>query len=298
MRRIGFASFAFVFAALSIASLSAQQPGSATCDPAAIDADSYALTTEAQALNVLRPREPWWERFGIAGPRELGDVNEGSILLAERARELDPRNLLAYGYLARQYVVNAVDASKAEDAWRTVLDNGGAIVWTATLDRVDPRGFFVVAFDHRGIRIFRFLDFAGTVRTHFGVPDFPMPEREDFWRALGGCIPPNAIPAAEIPWSSVREIRPTTLTLRFELDERIEIESDNRRRRADDEVEVRLHGRTGMFDPRFGMVPYVWPPVGSRSVESDPMTYHLRVLQMLWTFFEGPQKLRTMNSEL
>src|SRR5690606_33399272 len=140
MRRIGFASFAFVFAALSIALLSAQQPGSATCDPAAIDADSYALTTEAQALNVLRPREPWWERFGIAGPRELGDVNEGSILLAERARELDPRNLLAYGYLARQYVVNAVDASKAEDAWRTVLDNGGAIVWTATLDRIDPRG--------------------------------------------------------------------------------------------------------------------------------------------------------------
>lgn len=292
MRRIGLLSSAVLLLTLSASPVGAQQPVTATCDAGAIDSESYGLTTEAQALNVLRPREPWWERFGIKGPRELGDVNEGSTLLAERARELDGRNLLAHGYLARQYVVTAVDATKAEDIWRKVLDSGGAVVWTATLDRVDARGFFVLAFDHSGIRIFRFGDLAGPVRTHFGVPDFPMPEREDFWRALGGCLPANAVPAAEIPWSSVREIRPTTSTLRFELNERLEIESDRGRRRSDDEIEVHLHGRTGAFDPRFGMA-FWGPPFGPRSVEADPAAYQLRVLQMLRLFFDPDKRIRT-----
>jgi hypothetical protein len=294
MRRTGHVSFALLFLALAVSPAHAQQSGSATCDASALDARSYALTTEAQALNVLRPREPWWERFEIQGPRELRDVNEGAVRLAERARDLDDRNLLAYGYLARQYVVAAVDASKAEDTWRKVLDNGGAIVWIATLDRIDLRSAFIVAFDNSGVRIFRFGDLAGAVRTYFGVPDFPMPEREVFWRALGGCIPTDIAPAAEIPWSNVREIRPTTLTLRFKLNTRVEIESDNRRRRADDEVEIHLHGRTGMYDPRFRMAPYLPPLLGPRSVEADPGTFHMRVLQMLQTLF----KLRTINSEL
>jgi hypothetical protein len=286
MRRLGLLSFAALLVTFSVSPLHAQQSGTGTCDASAINGESYALTTEAQALNILRPREPWWERFGIKGPRELGDVNEGAVLLAERARELDERNLLAHGYLARQYVVTAVDANKAEDTWRQVLDNGGAIVWTATLDKVDSRSFFVVAFDHSGIRIFRFGELAGRVRTHFGVPEFPLPEREEFWRALGGCIPANAVPAAEIPWSSVREIHPTTWTLRFELNDRVEIESDRGRRRADDELEVHLHGRTGAFDPRFGMTFWA-PPYGRRPVATDPAAYQLRVVQMLRLLFKG-----------
>src|SRR5690606_22457228 len=101
----------------------------ATCDAATIDDESYRLATEAQALNVLRPREPWWEPYGLwKEPREIGDVNQGALRLAERARELDERNLLAHGYLARQMIVLAIDAQKAEDAWARVLDNGGAIV--------------------------------------------------------------------------------------------------------------------------------------------------------------------------
>ena len=87
------------------------------------------------------------------------------VRLAERAKEIDDGNLLADGYLARQYVALAVDAQKAEDAWKQVLDHGGAIVWTATLD---------------------------------DVPDFPGPERTDFWRALGGCLPPNAVADLEM----------------------------------------------------------------------------------------------------
>ena len=120
------------------------------------------------------------------------------VRLAERAKEIDDGNLLADGYLARQYVALAVDAQKAEDAWKQVLDHGGAIVWTATLDDVDARSFFVVAFDRRGIRLFRFGEMAGPLRTHFGVPDFPGPERTDFWRALGGCLPPNAVADLEM----------------------------------------------------------------------------------------------------
>jgi hypothetical protein len=285
-----------VFGALLPAVAGAQSSGAsadATCDATVIRSESYALATEAQGLNVLRPREPWWERFGIKGPRELGDLNEGATLLAERARELDDRNLLAHGYLARQYVVTAVDARKTEDTWRRVLDNGGAIVWTATLDAVDARSYFVVAFDRSGIRIFRFGDLAGPLRTHFGVPDFPMPEREEFWRALGGCLPENVSPVAEIPWSSVREIRPATWALRFELSDRVEIESDRGRRRSDDRLEILLHSQTGIFDPRFAMAPFVRPVFGPPSLDVDPAAYQLRVLQMLRTFFDPDKRIRS-----
>ena len=47
-------------------------------------------------------------------------------------------------------------------------------------------------------------------------------------------------------------------------------------------------------DPRFRMAPYLPPLLGPRSVEADPGTFHMRVLQMLQTLF----KLRSINSEL
>lgn len=286
MRRIGCVVLATcLFASPLHAGQQSPAPSQATCDETLIDPESYRLTTEAQALNALRPREPWWDRFGIKEPRELGDLNEGSALFAERARGLDDRNLLAHGYLARQYVVTAVDARKAEDAWRRVLDGGGAIVWTATLDRVDPRSFFVVAFDHSGIRIYRFQDLAGPLRTHFGMPDFPMPERENFWRALGGCLPKDAAPVAEIPWGRVREIQPTIMTLRFELTDPVEITSDRDPRRTDDRIEMHLHAQTGIVDPRFAMVAFARPPFGPWPMGVDPAAYQLRVKQMLTTFF-------------
>ena len=51
-----------------------------TCDPASLNGDSYRLTTEAQALNVTRPRTDWWDGFdaslghapGRAGRPERG----------------------------------------------------------------------------------------------------------------------------------------------------------------------------------------------------------------------------------
>jgi hypothetical protein len=293
MRRVGLFPLVLVVAHLISASPAAARPepsqssAAVACDEAAIHAESYRLTTEAQAMNALRPREAWWQPYGVwKEPREIGDLNQGAVRLAERAAELDASNLLAQGYLARQYVVMAVDAKKAEAAWERVLDNGGAIVWTATAYDVDPRSFFVIAFDRRAIRIFRFGQLAGALRTHFGVPDFPGADRVELWRALGGCLQPNAVPEAEISWSDVREIRTTKWTLRFELQDRIAITSDRGRKRTDDTLEINLHGHTGDIDFRFGMTPFARRPFDARPIGLEPAAYQLRVLQMLVKFFD------------
>ena len=34
-----------------------------TCDPEYLNRDSYRLATDAQALNVTRPRTDWWDGF-------------------------------------------------------------------------------------------------------------------------------------------------------------------------------------------------------------------------------------------
>ena len=249
------------------------QEQTATCDVAALDPESYLLTTEAQAFNMLRPPERWWEPYGVwQAPHEIGTVNEGALRLAERARELDERNLLAHGYLARQMVVAAVDAREAEQAWRRVLDNGGAVVWTATLPEIDVRSFFVLAFRPRALQVFRFTQIAGPVPRALGVQEFPDPDRLDFWRALGGCLPDGVTPEVEIPWSQVRGIQTSRWTLRFELQDDVTIRSDRGYRRTDDRVEARLHGS---FRP--------WSAYGEP--RTDPEAYMLRVRQMLQTLF-------------
>lgn len=298
MRRISLVLLAATTAVvLSVQPLVAQQLTSLkTCDEAGIKPESYRLTTEAQALNVLRPREPWWEPYDTwKSPREIGSVNEGSVRLAERAKELDERNLLAHGYLARQYVVLAIDASKAEDAWRRVVDSGGAIVWTGSLYEVDARSFFVFAFDQQGIRVFRYGELAGQLRTHFGVPEVPEPDRVEFWRALGGCLAVDATPEVEIPWSSVRELRATTWTLRFELSDKLTIKSDRRRQRTSDTLEVNLHPGVGEADFRFGMTPFGWAPFGPPPAGTGPGAFHHRVKQMIETVFETTPNFQRSN---
>ena len=261
------------------------QSSTPTCDAAHINPDSYRLTTEAQALNIIRPREPWWEPYGIwKNPREIGSLNAAATKLAEEARRIDPRNLLAHSILARQYVVEAIDAQKAEDAWKTTIDSGGAVVWTATLYDVDPRSFFVLAMDPHGLRIYRFGQLGSELRTHYGVPEFPAPDQEDFWRALGGCLPPNLSPQVKIPWSEVREIE-VTGTLRFRLAGKADIESDRGNRRTTDTLNINLHGQVGAFDFRYGMSPYGRRPVFAWPGGVASTHYEQRVRQMLVKFF-------------
>src|SRR4051794_31681475 len=82
-----------------------------SCDERAIVPASYALATRAQARIVPTGRSDWWDGFDV-GPAfdDLADLNSSSTAAAERARDLDPHNLLAHGLLARQYVVIGQDA--------------------------------------------------------------------------------------------------------------------------------------------------------------------------------------------
>jgi hypothetical protein len=222
------------------------QAAGATCDPARIDAESYRFTTEAQALNVTAPRHEWWDSFFInRHVADLDDLNDTATWLAEQARDLDDRNLMAHALLARQYVATGADAALADAEWRRTLDEGGAVVWTATLYDVDGRSFFVVAIDRAAMRIYRLGQFVDGLETHLGVPVIPGPAAARFWRAWGGCVDPAVAPVAVVPWTDVREIKAGNWVLWFKLTRPIEVISDRGKRKRLGEIKVNLHGATG-----------------------------------------------------
>jgi hypothetical protein len=238
-------------AALPLSSRSgAAAPDAApTCDPARIDADSYALTTRAMAEIVTEERTSWWDGFFVGRhAAALDDLNYSATSAAEYALRLDPRNLLAHGILARQYVVVGEDARLADGSWAAALDNGGAVAWTATLYDVDVKSYFVLAFDRSALRIYRYGELAGPFEKTMGMPKFVGGDREPFWRALAGCIDPAARPEAVIPWSDVREIRGGNWVIWFELARKVAIGSDNGKRKSLDEIKVNLHGAMGTVD--------------------------------------------------
>ena len=145
------------------------QGGQPTCDARSLDADSYGLTTRGMAEMVLEERTSWWDGFIIGRHAEaLGDLNFSATSVAEHALQLDGRNLLAHAALARQYVIAGEDAEYADKAWRTVLDHGGAVVWTATLYDVDAKSYFVLAFDRAALRIYRYGELARPLRKAAG----------------------------------------------------------------------------------------------------------------------------------
>ena len=227
----------------------AQGRGAPTCDPRALDADSYALTTRGVAEVVLEERTSWWDGFIIGKHAEaLTDLNFSATSVAEHALRLDDRNLLAHGILARQYVILGEDAELADQAWRTVIDHGGAVAWTATLYNVHAKSYFLLAFDRAALRIYRYGELAGPFEKTVGMPRFVGADRERFWRALGGCIDADARPAAVIPWSAVREIKGGNWVIWFKLNREITIASDNGKRKNLDEIKVNLHGATGTVD--------------------------------------------------
>ena|SRR5436309_12437007 len=75
----------YLLVAFPLVTLTPQSRGSngstLTCDATQIQADSYRLTTEAQALNLTRPRTNWWDAFEVTlSPYRdaLADINEGA----------------------------------------------------------------------------------------------------------------------------------------------------------------------------------------------------------------------------
>jgi hypothetical protein len=195
------------------------------------------------------------------------------------------------GHRARDYVVEGVDARQADEEWRRTLDDGGAIAWTATLYDVDMKSFFVVAFDRQAIRIYRLADITGPLKTRLGVAELPGRENVALWRVLGGCMPANVAPAAEIPWASVREIRAGNWVLWFKLDRKVPIVSDRKKRKNVDEIMVNLHGPAGDVDYRWS-----WDPrrgvSNARGIGMGPAAYQERVRYTLVKFFDPKGRIK------
>ena len=227
-----------------------------TCSQADLVPRSYRLTTRGVALVVDEERTDWGLNGNLSRVQDdLADLNLGVTEAAARALRVDPHNLMAHGLLARQALID-LDADAAEAEWARVLDAGGAVAWTGTLYDVDGRTYFLLAFDTHGIRIYRFDQVAGHVDRSFGgIPRFPSPENERFWAATGGCIDPQIVPEAEVPWSTVREIKAGNFVLWFKLTRPITVSSDrNGKRRTLDEIKVNLHGASPSWE--------VYKPVG------------------------------------
>jgi hypothetical protein len=263
-----------------------------TCDPSRLEPDSYALTTRAQALIVTEKRMNWWDGFNVGSAFDaLYDLNASSTWAAERARDLDPTNLLAHGLLARQYVVTGEDARLAKEEWRSVLDHGGAIVWTATLYDVDAKSYFLMAFDRQALRIYRFGEFAAPYARHLGMPEFPGPERERLWRAWGGCIDDGARAEAVISWSDVREIKAGNWVLWFKLTRQVTIRSDRDKKKTLDAIKVNLHGAMGTIEvhtTRDTRDPW---KVDVRTMGIGPLAYQERVRYTLVEFVDPGRRI-------
>jgi hypothetical protein len=268
----------WTFSFVICAALRVSARGAPTCDARVLDPDSYALTTRGMAEVVLEERTSWWDGFFIGRhAAALDDLNFSSTSAAEYALRLDDRNLLAHAILARQYLIAGEDAEHTDRAWRATLDNGGAVVWTATLYDVDVKSYFVLAFDRAALRVYRYGELAGPFEKSMGMPKFVGADRHRFWRAWGGCIDADATPEAVIPWSDVREIKGGNWVLWFKLNRPVAIGSDNGKRKTVDEIKVNLHGATGTVDI-YVSPDYRHPANPSiRGVGMGPFDYNQRV---------------------
>lgn len=265
---------------------------SPSCNPERIDPESYALTTRAQAAIVNQDRMDWWDGFNVGNAfQALHELNAASTWAAERALELDARNLLAHGVLARQYVVTGEDATLAQREWQTVLDHGGAIVWTATLYDVDTKSYFIMAFDREALRIYRFGELAGRFDTRMGMPQFPGADRERLWRAWGGCIEADAQPEAVVPWSDVREIKAGNWVLYFKLTNKVRITSDRGKKADLGEIKVNLHGATGSIEVRTSRDPIDPWKIDVRTIGMGPLAYQERVRRTLVAFVDPDERI-------
>jgi hypothetical protein len=249
MRRLSPAAVVFTFLLSSPANAAAQ---TYTCDAAALNRESYRLSTDAQAMNVTRPRTNWWDGFDASlrtHQNALGDLNDAALTIAERALDLDPKNQLAHSQLARQLVILGDDPERAKAEIKTLFANGGALAWTATLYDVDAKAFFVMGFDRAGIRVFRFGEAAPHFTKRLGVPEFPGPAATNLWRAWGGCFE-GLKEEAFVPWSDVREIAAGNYVLWFRFNKPVTVTSDNRKKKALKEFKVALHGAMGSVEYR------------------------------------------------
>lgn len=274
-----------------------------TCDRDAIDPESYELATTAQAVN-LQVRYGFWDRFVVnEHVRALRDINLDAGEVAERARDRDPRNLLAYGILARQSLAVGSRADVV-NAWRAVLDHGGSVVWTATLYDVDTKSQFLMAFDRKALRIYRAGQFTTRIERHLGVAEFPEPDATAFYAAWAGCPDPAVEPVATIPWDDVREIRSGNWVLWFKLTHSVTVVSDRDKKASLKEIKVNLHGETGHvelfatlnpdFDPWWDDPRDRWRNV--RGVGFGPYDYQMKLRNVIVQFVDPERRIKISSA--
>lgn len=247
MARSSFTAVVFTVLLSSVA-----EAQTTTCDPEHLNRESYRLSTDAQALNVTRPRNQWWDGFDVSlreHQDSLADLNDAALTIAERALDLDPKNQLARSQLARQLVIIGDDPGRARSEISNLFEQGGALAWTATLYDVDTKAFFVMAFDRKGITVYRYGEAAPNYPKHLGYPKFPGPEAAALWRAWGGCF--DTLRAeAFVPWSDVREIAAGNYVIWFRFNTPVTVTSDNNKRKTLKEFKVALHGAMGTVEYR------------------------------------------------
>jgi hypothetical protein len=275
-----------------------------TCDRGAIDPESYYQTTTAQAMNLLSPRDDWRDSFEINSHiGALRELNLDARQLAERALERDPRNLMAQSILARQYVILNWQRA-AEDAWRTVFNSGGPVVWTATLYDIDYKSYFLMAFGRDALRVYRMGQFTWPIERHLGMAEFPQPDQIKFYEAAGGCPDAAVSPVATIPWDNVQEIKAGNWVLWFKLARPVTVTSDRNKKKSLREIKVNLHGETGHveflaspnpdYDPRWDDESERWTNV--RGIGLGPRDYQHRVRDMIVRFVDPAHRIKLTSS--
>jgi len=244
-----------------------------TCDRDAIDPQSYELATIGQA-------------------RALRDLNLDAQELAERALARDPLNMMAHSILARQYAVLGWDGA-ALAAWQRVVNDGGVVVWTATLYDVDYKSYFLMSFGRDAVRIYRMGQFTGPIDRRLGYAKFPEPTEIAFYEAAAGCPNPSIAPVATIPWSNVKELRSGNWVLWFKLATPVTIVSDRDNKKTLREIKVNLHGETG--EVRIlgrDSEPYT----NVRGIGLGPWDYNRRMRDMVLRFAEPASHIKRTSA--
>ena len=172
-----------------------------TCDPERMDPESYRLVIRENPAVWIHPIPRGLNFF----PQNLFEEQFEKTLLitrnAERARKLDPTNLMAQVILARSFLVFHDTFAEARDQWRRILDQGYGIPFDAVVYNVDTGAMFILRVTREALDFFTYAQFGVS---HMGFPKEP--GHETFWRARSGCID-GVEPVASVKWTDVTEMK-------------------------------------------------------------------------------------------
>jgi hypothetical protein len=172
-----------------------------TCDRARIDPVSYELTTKGVASIMETGDAEAWHQIDHSTDRESrGDLDEGALQAATRARRIDFKNQMAVATIVRQ-LITLGQANIAVDVWHHLGKAGGRVMWPVTLPDLRERQLlYLAAFGTDGLSL------------------YTMTRKDDsYWATLAGCPSDHAAPRVDIPWSEVTAIEAQEGALSFAL---------------------------------------------------------------------------------